>query len=98
MLSRRKRLSARPDFGDDLLCRIYPEPWHFSEPLNGGLMRTKQLRHLVIELCALSLDQSQFLERQVDEPPINGVKSPTRAESIAQLFRRGAQSTIGQSR
>jgi hypothetical protein len=44
-------------------------------------MLCEELRHLVIELGEVILDQSQFFERQLHEPAIDGVQGRTKLRS-----------------
>jgi ferritin-like metal-binding protein YciE len=57
----------------------------------------EQTGHLLVQLTDLFVDQSQFLQRHFQQPPVDGVQLRTGAERVAQLFRRGAQARISQS-
>jgi hypothetical protein len=50
----------------------------------------------LIELTELILDQSQFLQRQLQQSPIYGMKIRPRTESGAQLVGRCAQALVRQ--
>jgi hypothetical protein len=41
-------------------------------------------------------DRPQFIERQLHQPPIHGLKICARPEGVAQLLGRGPHSLIGE--
>ena len=86
------------DFGNDLLRGIHAQTGHLGESLHRILVRAEQRRHFLVELADLLFDQSQFLEHQGEESPIDGVEVRARAERVAQLFLRGTQALIRQRR
>ena len=90
-LGRRKRGSSRPDLGDDLLRRIDAQARHGGQALHGVLMRCEQIRQFLIEVTNLLVEQSQFVERHVQQPPVHRVEVCARAERVTQLFGGRAQ-------
>jgi hypothetical protein len=54
-----------------------------------------QTGDLLIELADLLLEELQLLQRQLQQPPIDGVELCACAQCIAQLFGRGSQLRIG---
>jgi hypothetical protein len=58
----------------------------------------EQTGHLLIQLADLLLEELQLLQRHLQEPSVHGFEVRARAERIAQLFRCGAQVSIGQGR
>jgi hypothetical protein len=49
-----------------------------------------ETRHLLVEFGDVVFDQSQFLECQFEEPPIDGIEVRARPERVAQLVLRGS--------
>ena len=47
------------------------------------MMLSEQLRHLLIELTEVVLSQSQFFQRELQEPAIHGIERRARAEDVA---------------
>lgn len=46
------------DFGNDLLRRMNAQTGHFRKPPHGVLMLTEQIRHFLVELADLLVDQN----------------------------------------
>src|SRR5712691_249036 len=88
---------GRADFGNDLLRGVHSQTRHFRQPLNGILVLAKETGHLLVQFADLLVDQSQFLQCHLQQPPVDGVQLRTRTERVAQLFRRGTQALIRQS-
>jgi hypothetical protein len=59
------------------------------------MMVSEELRHLLIELGKVVVDQTQFIECQRHQPAIHRMKISTRTEGVAQLLGRCPQSLIG---
>jgi hypothetical protein len=49
------------------------------------MMFSREVRHLLIELAEVVLDQAQFVQRQLQEPAIHGIQRRARTEGIGQL-------------
>ena len=62
------------------------------------MMFGKEVRHLLIELAQVVFDQSQFCQRQLQEPAIHWIQRRARTEGVGQLVRRGAQTLVRQRR
>jgi hypothetical protein len=71
---------------------------HFRQPLDGILVLAEQTGHLLVQLADLLVDQSQFLQRHLQQPPVDSVQLRTGTQRVAQLFRGGAQALIRQRR
>lgn len=46
-------------------------------------MWAEQIRNLLVELTHLLLEELQFLQRHLDQPPINGVELGASAQRVA---------------
>src|SRR5208283_5417684 len=57
----------------------------------------EQTGHLLVQFADLLVDQSQFLQRHLQQPPVHSVQLRTGTERVTQLFRGGAQALISQS-
>ena len=90
VFGRRKRRGGGAEFRNDLLCGISAQAGDLGKPLHRIMMCSKEVRHLLIELVQVVLDQSQFFERQLQEPAIHGIQRCARTEGVAQLLRGGA--------
>jgi hypothetical protein len=66
-----------------------PSPGDFGKAVDGLVMRRQQVRHLLIELAKVVLQQPQFFERQRQEPSIDGVERRTGLKRVGELRRRG---------
>ena len=60
LLGRKGRCSGT-HFGNDLLRRIHSQTGHLGQSLHLVLMLAEQIRHLLIELPYLLVDQVQLL-------------------------------------
>src|SRR5215471_15124756 len=60
--------------GNDLLCRIHPEPGDLGQPLDRTLMLAEQTRSLLVQLLDLWLDQLQVRQCHVHQPPVDRVE------------------------
>jgi len=60
-------------------------------------MLAEQTGQLLVQFADLLVDQPTFLQRHLQQPPIDVAQLPTGAERVAQLFRGGAQALIRQS-
>jgi len=74
-----------------------PRPGTSASRLNGILVLAEQTGHLLVQFADLLVDQSQFLQRHLQQPPVDGVQLRARAERVAQLCRCGAQALISQN-
>src|SRR5260370_25798824 len=64
---------SRADFGKDLLRGIHAQTAHFRQPLDRILVPPDQTGHLLVQLGDLLVDQSQFLQRHLQQPPVDGI-------------------------
>jgi hypothetical protein len=71
---------------------------HFREALHLVMMLREQVGHLLIELAKVLLDQSQFLERQLQQPTIHRMQRRARAQGVGQLSGCRAEALVGQRR
>ena len=60
-------------------------------------MGREKVGHLLIELAEVILDHTQFFQRELQQPTVNGMQRRTPLESVAQLLGRGTQ-TRGRER
>ena len=63
-----------PHLGNDLLRRIHPETGDFRQPLDCIVMPAEQIRHFLIQLADLLLDELQLLERPLHQPAVDRVE------------------------
>jgi hypothetical protein len=61
------------------------------------LVLAEQTGHLLVQFADLLVDQSQLLQRHLQQPPVHSVQLRTGTERVTQLFRGGAQALISQS-
>ena len=54
-------------------------------------MAREQLREFLVQLSDVRLDHLEFIERQREQPPVDGMQIGAGAERVAQLIRRRAQ-------
>src|SRR6516164_429014 len=94
---RGKGSGGRADFRNDLLRGVHPQTGYLRQPLDCILMLAEQTGHLLVQFADLLVDQPTFLQRHLQQPPIDVVQLRTGAECVAQLFWRGTQALIGQS-
>src|SRR5207244_271752 len=87
-----KETSPRwPRLRNDLLRGIHAEPWDFGEALHCLMMLGEEVGHLLIELAEVVLDQSQFVQRQLQEPAIHRIQRRACPEGVGQLSARRAE-------
>src|SRR5437899_2745415 len=91
LLGGRKGCCRGTHLGNDLLCRIDTQAWHFRQPLDRCLMLAEQSRHLFVQLPNLLVDQLQLLQEHLEQSTVDWVELGAGAECIAQLRRCGAQ-------
>ena len=58
-----------------ICCRIHAQPRDGRQTLDGLLLSLEQTRHLLIELLDLLVDQSHFVQRHVEQPSVDRVRS-----------------------
>jgi hypothetical protein len=88
VFGRWKRRRGGADFRNDQLRGIDAQARDFGHALHRLLMVGQELRHLLIELAEVILDQSQFFQRQLQKPAVHGIQRRARTQGVAQL-RRG---------
>jgi hypothetical protein len=81
--------------GNDLMRRIHTQTRHFRQSLDRILVCAEQFGEFLVQLFHLMFDQIQFLQRHLDEPPVDRVEFGCSTERVAQLFRRSAQALVG---
>ena len=64
VFGRRERRGGGADFRNDLLRGISAQARYLGEPMHRIMMFSKEVRHLLIELAEVVLDQSQFFQRE----------------------------------
>jgi len=69
-----ERRGGRPDLGDDLLRRIYAQARHGRQALHGILMDPEQTREYLVQLGNLLFDQSQFVQRHLEQSPVHRIE------------------------
>ena len=82
---RRERGRGDADFRDDLLRGLDAEPGDLGEALDGLVMRRQEVGHLLIEVAEMRLQQSEFFQRQREEPPIHGMQRGAGVERIRRV-------------
>src|SRR5260370_5933744 len=92
-----KSRCGRADCGNDLLRGVHSQTWPLRQPLDFILVLAEQIGHLLVQLANLLVAQSQFLQRHLQQPPVDRAELGARAERVAQLCRCGAPALIGQS-
>ncbi len=60
-------------------------------------MLAEQTGHLLVQFADLLVDQSQLLQRHLQQPSVHSIQLRTGTERVAQLFRRSTQALIRQS-
>jgi len=61
------------------------------QPLDGILVLAEQIGHLLVQLADLLVDQSQFLQRHLQQPPVDRLSSahaPSASHNCAGVARK----------
>jgi hypothetical protein len=66
--------------------------------MDGVMMVTEELRHLLVELGKVVFDHAQFFQCELHQSPIHRVEIGARATGIAQLVGRRSQARVRQRR
>ncbi len=87
-------MRGRPDFGNDLLRRVDAQSGHTGQSLRSLLLRPQQACELLIERFDLLFDQTEFLKRQLQQPPRHRIEVGAGAERLTSLGGGRAQAAI----
>ena len=62
--------------------RLHAEAGHFGDALHGGLVVGDETRHFLVKGVEMRFEESQFLEGQLEEPPVDGMERRAGAERV----------------
>jgi dienelactone hydrolase len=97
MLGRWKGRGHGSDFRDDLVRGSHAQAGHLGQALYGRLMRVEEPRHFTVQLCDVVFDHAQFVERQLQQPPVDGMQVRAGADRVSKLVGRGVEPPTAQA-